>query len=84
MNIIVQIILALLILNLATVLVLSIIWRNRETNIAKFFLAGSTIYRDLPVYIRKDRAKAYLILSYTVIFLFITLIVGLFLTSTTP
>jgi len=81
MNMFIQITLIFLIVNIAAVLILLIIWRNKETKFAKFILAGSTIYRDLPMFIKKDKNKVYLALSYTVIILFFLLVVELLFTT---
>ena len=81
MNIYSQIILALLIANALLLVVVAIIWRNKETKFSEFLLSGSYIYRDIEKYIRKDKSSIFLTVSYSGIGLFIMLIASMVITS---
>jgi len=74
-----RILLTLCALNMAVLLLVSVLWRNRDTSFGSFLMAGSFIYRDLPKYIRKERTRAYLALSYSSIGVFMLLILSMIL-----
>ena len=79
MNLISRIILGLFVVNTAVLVAASLLWRNKNTNFGKFLMTGSYIYRDLPKYIKQNRTKPYLAVSYSFILLFMLLIVSLFI-----
>ena len=79
MNLFSNIILALIIVNIVVLVFVSLLWRNKNTNFAKFLMARSFIFRDLPKYIEKSWIKPYLAISYSCLILFILFIVSLFI-----
>ena len=81
MNLLSSIIFILFIINVVAILFFSIVWKNRDVNFAKYVLTGTYIYRDLSKYIRKDRASAFLILSYSGVGLFIALVASMVLAN---
>ena len=76
MNIISQIFLTIFLLNIFVILFASVLWKNRSCNFAKFVLAGSYIYRDLPTYIKRNRVRAFLLLSYSAIITFMLFVLS--------
>jgi hypothetical protein len=74
-----KIFLTLFLLNTAVLLLVSVLWRNRDTTFVDFLMAGTFIYRDLPKYIRKERTKLYLTLSYSFIAVFVLFITSMIL-----
>jgi len=81
MNLITQVILILFLVNTVTILILSVLWKNKEVNLVQFVIAGSSIYRELPKYLRKNRIKPYLFLSYSAILFFMLFILSMVLSN---
>lgn len=70
MSVISQIIFTLFILNTALLLVTSVLWKHKDVSFSESMMAGSRMYRDLPRYIKRERVKTYLAISYSAIILF--------------
>ena len=66
-------------LNTAALILVSILWRNRDIRFLSFLLAGTLIYRDLPKYVKKERTRAYLALSYSLVGVFVLTILSMIL-----
>jgi len=77
MNTLSQIFLTLFALNAAAVILVGILWKNKDIKFTWFFFAGTYIYRDLSKFIRKERTKAYLALSYSGIVLFVLTVLSM-------
>ena len=74
-----QILLILTIVNMVSILILSVVWRHEDVSFSEFYWKGSFIYRDIEKYIRNDRVMPFMALSYTGILLFmVTFISALF------
>ena len=71
----------LFIVNSIAILFFSIVWKKREISFAKFVLTGTNIYRDISKYIRNDKTKPFLILSYSGVVLFMALVASMVLAS---
>ena len=59
------------VLNVGVLLLVSILWREKDIKFTWFIFAGSCIYRDLSKYIRKERKWTYLAISYSGVILFV-------------
>jgi len=77
MNTLSRIFVTLFALNAGAFLLVTILWKNKDTSWSIF--AGSFIYRDLPKFIRKERTRAYLALSYSGIILFVLTVLSMIL-----
>lgn len=76
MHVLSQVLLVVTLLNMAAVIVLSFLWKNENVTWRTLFSAGSFAYRDLSKYIRPDRTRAFLALSYSAIILFMILLLS--------
>ena len=79
MNTLSQIFLTLFALNAAALILAGILWKNKDARFTSFFFAGTCIYRDLSKFIRKERTRAYLALSYSGIMLFVLAVLSMIL-----
>ena len=78
MNIVSFIIISLCAVNILIVIIAGIFWKPKTVTFTEIFLAGSFIYRDLHKYIKADRIKAFLAMSYSAVILFLLFIVSIF------
>jgi hypothetical protein len=79
MNTLTKTFLTLFALNVGALLLVSILWKNKDTRFTSFFFAGTYIYRDLSKFIRKERTRAYLALSYSGLILFVLVVLSIIL-----
>ena len=66
-------------LNVGALLLVSNLWRNKDTRFTSFFFAGTYIYRDLSKFIGKERKAAYLVLSCSGVVLFVLAVLSMIL-----
>jgi hypothetical protein len=76
-----RILLTLFVLNAIALVLAGLLWRNKDIAFGSFLMAGTFICRDLPKYIKKEKIKGYLALSYSGIAVFILLVLSMILIS---